>query len=666
MSLSNLSGGIIDSGRLSEHAMIELLGLLFAYRRTGVLVLKSGRIEIKLFAFNGIPVFATSTSPGNAMIEVMAKDKMLTQEDVAQVKQLAVEKGIPIEECIMAVHEVTKSQLYYYQVEAAKEIIVKACGFKEGSYNFLESDNVFMELEMYDLNPLEIIYEGMTRYHISNLAQEIYAVEARRIKLNPGIKDYFLLPGPFYEHSDILDVFIRDMPVSRAIIMLQDEFKDINQAIYLLYMLLVTGLLVFIEEVPREEIFEDAPAKEPPRPEEILEEADLLEVEEVDMADEEEYAERADRDECAHEFENFAPGSVVNTETKAAATPRSQAREDAAVNMPPSTEYASAKGMKESIGLPRARKKSAKAPETPRVVPGPEALSAATVSAPPKATGASLREVIRPAEGVKARPRVSVSREPEKIQPRVATTRILSTDYSDMNRREIAMLKKQMEDAKTYYDVLEVTVEDGVAELQEAFTKRKKIVDPEGMGGLPPKTKQEAVELLARLEEAYQSLADPSRRIEYERTQFEDEIKRAWNMGFKKSLAKKMDTRGNWYMRHNSPQFARECYKNAVDLDPEFGEYYMNLGWAIFRAQPQSAAEAKSYLNSAVNIDHKLDMAYYYLGVISKREENNQEAESFFRMALDANANNVSASRELAFLTQRQKQKGIWNKIFGG
>ena len=91
----------------------------------------------------------------------------------------------------------------------------------------------------------------------------------------------------------------------------------------------------------------------------------------------------------------------------------------------------------------------------------------------------------------------------------------------------------------------------------------------------------------------------------------------------------------------------------------------MDLGWAIFRSQPQKTAEAKGYINSALKIDPRLDMANYYLGIIAKRENSAKEAESRFRIALEINPQNHPARRELSLLAQDQKQKGVWNKIFG-
>ncbi|HUT53729.1 MAG TPA: DUF4388 domain-containing protein [bacterium] len=646
MGLEHLNSETIDRGRLSEHAAVELLGLLFANRRTGILVIRQGRVEIKIYAFNGIPIFAETTSPGNSMIEVMAKDRMLNHDDVLQIKQLAEEKNIPIEECIQMVHEITLSQLYYYQVQAAKEIIIKACGYKEGNYAFQDSEDVLNGIAMYDLNPLEIIYEGMRRYHIHDLAADIFAVENRKLRLNPGIKDYFLLPGPLYEHSHVLDIFLRETPVAGAIALLQDEFKDINQAIYLLYLLIVTGLLEFVREIPQEEIIEDTPSlKEPPLPEAILETADVLEIEEICLSEDKGTMD-CDTFVPENESGDFAPTNLGRStapppdKTAAPPGPASQSHHS-------SSMYASARGTREHVGIGKAPAKRRAA----KPAPAPEAE--------PKAPGRPAedfrREVVRPA-GAK----------PKKKQPAPAPAPVLSTAQKGRISREFALLQKQLDEAKTLYDVLEVTVDDGTSELNEAYTKKKKIISPDGTSGaLPGDLDERAAALAAKLDEAYQTLVNPERRIEYEREMFDDEKKRAWNLGFKKSLAKKMETRGHWYMRQNAPQYARECFKQAVDLDPEYGEYYMDLGWAIFRSQPEKAAEARGYLHSALKVDPKLDMAPYYLGVIAKREEDNNEAESYFRMALEINADNASAARELAFLTQRQKQKGILNKIFG-
>jgi Flp pilus assembly protein TadD len=138
-----------------------------------------------------------------------------------------------------------------------------------------------------------------------------------------------------------------------------------------------------------------------------------------------------------------------------------------------------------------------------------------------------------------------------------------------------------------------------------------------------------------------------------------------WQLALKKNLAQKMAERGEWYARHNALGFAKECFARAHELNPQDPRYFMELGWAIYRDQPARAGEAIAYLHNALRINPRLDQAHYYLGVIYKRAGLDQDADTAFRAALDLNPAHDSARRELAFLTQRQKQSSVWKKIFG-
>ena len=146
----------------------------------------------------------------------------------------------------------------------------------------------------------------------------------------------------------------------------------------------------------------------------------------------------------------------------------------------------------------------------------------------------------------------------------------------------------------------------------------------------------------------------------------EEEKKRAYKMEFKKVIAQRMSQRGEWYLRHNAPAFAAEFFEKALELDAKEPEHYLNFGWALFRARTGRIEEAKEYLRSALKINPRLAKAYYYLGLIAKQEDNEQQAETYFRRAAELDPEDKSAQRELSFITQRQKQKGLWQKIFGG
>lgn len=570
MSLAEKSPLILNSGNLKQHAMVELLGVLFACRRSGELVLIQGKLETRIFAYKGIPINASTNSPGLGILDLMLRDKRLSGEQVAKVRAIAAQEKIDPAEHLKEKLKVSESEIYYYQMQAAKETIIKSCGFREGDYTFTDSDEIISKITMYELNPLEIIYEGMMRYHITNLANDIFAVEAKKVMLNPETKDHFLLPEPFLQHSYLLDNFMSEIKVGDAINIINRELGDINLAMSLLYMLIITRKLIFSDGITAEEILE---------------------------ADECEAAVSAGK----------AGGESAETDT--------------------------------GYSYVRAPKKSAPQKDRPPAT---------------RDTGAT-RERIRPP----SRPASSAGEraaDGEKPKPHPDAANI---------RKKLKIINEEQEKARNLYDLLGVTIENGPAEIREAFSEKMDYIDRKSMPvDLPDDLAELLEKVTERFDHARMMLSDPDFRIEYESSMFEEEKKRAWKMALKKSLARKMENRGKWYMRNNAPQHAISCFEQAVELDPQTPEYYMEMGWATYRYHPGRIDKARNYLDTALKANPKLDMAYYYLGMIAKREGDAEEADRNLRRALALNPENVSANRELNYLGQSEKQKSIWKKIF--
>jgi len=569
MAITDISPSVIFKGDLANHPLIELLGVIFACRMTGVLDIEHGKQKTRIFFGRGIPVNAETTSPGFSIVDLMSCDNRLSVEDELQVKQLALERNMDTATCLREILSLDETQVYYYQTEAVREITIKACGFSEGSYRFEEGDEILANTAMYDINPLQVIYEGMRRYHVTDLAAEVHAIEKVKIKLNQEVREHYLLPEPLYKHSDILDMFLQEMPVGRSILMLQKELGDINGAIHFLYLLLVTRFLV---------------AKE--------------------------------------------------RKGKAAAT-TAPCREESALERSPSPRERSEEISTDYI-IARPGRKNARREKIYEVQKEQE-------PEPQRAQEERTRQGPRP----------QTQAEPE------------SNKIADA-REKLEKIKKEMDGAMRLYDLFGLSFEDGIEELQEAYVVKSRGI---AAHGLPEDAPDDLVELAndlqQRLDQALATLVEPAKRIEYELDMFEKEKEQAWNRSLKKNMARRMAERSRWYVRHNAPSQAREILERAINLDPEKPEYYMELGWAIFREQPAQADKAEQYLRSALKIEPSLDQAWYYLGLIAKRNECNQEAMQALLKALELNPNHKSARRELDYLEQHVKQRGLWSRIFG-
>jgi len=435
------------------------------------------------------------------------------------------------------------------------------------------------------VNPLELLYDGMVNFNINNLADQIFAIENKIVAINKETKDHFLLPEKLYQHSDILDIFNGQIKIAQALKILQTEFNEINEAINFLYLMLVTRLLVVINDFTQDEIIDDIPGV-------------TVSSSETD--------EDTNGDEIVDEF-GLGPDDEFEDDGMQEEPEEKEIEEQA----PPPKDY----DIQTDYIITKPRKKKADKVDLNK----------------------SKAKKKRPASKTKR----AGAWKPETT-PMVNTKR---PSGATMSAKEIAMymgtLQKEIDKAQNYYEAMSSTIEDGIEQLNEKFiSKRKPLIDEMLPADLGEVFMQMASDLRGKLERIHSTLSDPENRIVYERVLFESEIKNANGPEEKSMLSKKMSTRGKWYMKYNAPLFAKECLDRAIELEPEKAEYEVERGWAVFRSQPENFEEPKVYLNKALQLNPQMDRAYYYLGIIAKRE--------------------------LSMITQHVKQKGILNKIFGG
>jgi len=598
----------IWSGELAEISLVEVLGAIFATRKTGGLSITYGRQETIIYFCEGIPINADSTGSTDELLEVMVADQRLSAEDVLQVKQFAEDRKVDAAKCLMDLFEVPLKQVYYYQARAATRIIVKACGMKQGTYRFREGETEIQEVEAYDLNPMEIIYESIEKHHSTDLPPRIYEIERERVVINPDQSKNFLLPEPILEHSEVLDIFEEEVRVGHALAAMQKAFGDVNIAVLLLYILLITDKVVSAEKTDIEE-----------------------EVEEIEVGP------KSNR----HEAVDEPPSSEVL-----------------------STDYVITRPGRDKVETGKLTEKAPSDDTRPEDL-GTEEEETSTFRMPSR-SDFGRDEVVTESE--EQEEKAAESHEKGEVEKEEEEEKSSFEDFEELRRFQAALtaLSQVIENANDYYDMLGVSVKSTINEIQDAYDlKTRKIATEQLSGNAPEELLEEAYELREKLEEAMNALIDPDRRYQYEMSILEKEKKRSWKLETKKKLAMKMERRGHWYLANGATKYAKSFFEEAIDLDPEQAEFYMDLGWAIFRDNPLKASEAAEYIGKAIEVAPDLDKAYYYLGIIHKRRENIEKAIHCFNKALSLNPKNASARRELDFVNQKEKEKGLLAKIFG-
>ena len=109
---------------------------------------------------------------------------------------------------------------------------------------------------------------------------------------------------------------------------------------------------------------------------------------------------------------------------------------------------------------------------------------------------------------------------------------------------------------------------------------------------------------------------------------------------------------------------ARGLFEEAVQLQPDEGEFVAYLGWARFQASPgvpQEAQVSHAALERAVQLSPTLEKAHLFLGYVLKALGRAEEATRAFERALECNPASAEALRELSILSwavRLQKSKG--------
>jgi len=272
--LKRLIGNI--AGNLQDTPLVEVLGWIYTQSLEGQLLVNVRKAEYKIFFFKGVPIFANSSLSSDNIFEMLVSMGQLERDDVPRLEKMVQEGSTP-EKALGQMGVVDSTQLYEMQRLLVRELIIRACGHREGTYHFEEGDSSSLEgLPMFDISPLAVIYEAINRYLLQLLPQKIQQMASKKVHLNPMVSSLESVPEIFYKRTYLLDDFNQERSVEEAISLLLKEFNDLNQALTFFYVMYSTGVLLLerdkpeVEKPPAPEPEKPGPkkAEEPPRPKE--------------------------------------------------------------------------------------------------------------------------------------------------------------------------------------------------------------------------------------------------------------------------------------------------------------------------------------------------------------------------------------------------------------
>ncbi len=127
------------SGEITgRHTLFSLLNRIYSARLTGVLSLKPGRVEKKLYFDFGNLIFAASNLPGDGLGEMMLMDGVLTQAQF-EAATLRMERGERFGDCLVNLGVVTPPELNEWVRRQVTLIATSIFDYPAGRYYFFDT-----------------------------------------------------------------------------------------------------------------------------------------------------------------------------------------------------------------------------------------------------------------------------------------------------------------------------------------------------------------------------------------------------------------------------------------------------------------------------------------------------------------------------------------------
>jgi len=705
MSIGELHSRDLSRGDLGEISLVEILGCAYARQLTGRLDLSRDALNKEIYFLNGLPIFVTSRDQKENLLEVGAQVKNLGPEEVEQLRTLQKERGVSTVELFKMLDLMGDAEIYALQVETFMQRALEACGWQEGTFQFNPGEDLISSVPLFDLNPLELIYQGIKTFHSLDLASELQEAQAKKARIKHGWEETLALPEIYYQRSDVLDLFEKERTIGESIPRLSQEFGDINEAMLFLYVLLVTGLLQIVETTTPPET-QQSDRKKSSTPAAPAVEGDTFYVSTKRRREEVRPLRKApllDEMEPAAPMETGPipePPALDESELREIMAPTDEPKTTPATGTPslsdppmiddivgqdhpPTPTETLSHFAPPDLGdlLPP----SAKAPPPDLAPPPADAKPERIIEAPPldlppidepapAETDRAPGDGPPPIDEIDMSETSDVHRSPDAPVLDASELEEVSApeDHSRLvfeTKGRLEAHKREFNRALDYYELLGVDVDTAMSDIQLAF---ERLAYRLSLDKLPEAARPELQGLHDSLRETIESaakvLTNPDERIQYEQKMFLKRVERADTMDMKQKLAIRQWMRGKWYLESaNRADLARKCFHQAIELDPKQPHYFTYVGWAVYRgrAKDRNIQEARDYLGDALAINPGYDQAHYFLGVIAKREGDKEQAQIHFKEALRANPDHPQARREVHLTKSHTKQVGVIGRIFG-
>ena len=235
-----------------------------------------------------------------------------------------------------------------------------------------------------------------------------------------------------------------------------------------------------------------------------------------------------------------------------------------------------------------------------------------------------------------------------------------STPPRSVDSPELAAFKSEIRERAArgnadYYELLGVAADAIPSVIQAAFFQLAKKWHPDRLGPDLADVRDFATKVFARMSEAHQILADPTRRTEYDElrkdgggsAEEQEQVQRVIRAATAFQKAEVLIKRGNHVA-------ALEEARKAVELDPTQADYIAILAWAESSQLNANVEELLARIEKAQRMEPNNTRIRWYRGCLLQRLGKNGKAIGDFRFIVENDARHVDAQREIRLYEMRK------------
>ncbi|HKJ30061.1 MAG TPA: hypothetical protein VKA22_07635, partial [Desulfuromonadales bacterium] len=235
--------------------------------------------------------------------------------------------------------------------------------------------------------------------------------------------------------------------------------------------------------------------------------------------------------------------------------------------------------------------------------------------------------------------------------------------------QEVRLIAKSLE-YKNHYEVFGIKQgKFSINLLKERYFAMTRKFGPEVLMQLGGEEAVLVEEILSKVATAYDTLTDVVKKERYDEMLGADKIGLG-HKGDDRFQAQVQAESGKVFLEMEEWDNAERALQEAVNADPDNGDYLASLAWAIYRNPKYTDSlamrnKAKQMLNKSISME-RTALAFAYKGWMLFEAGQESMAESEFNKALKLNARLSMARRGLRNLQEQQEQqkKGLFKRIF--